>query len=50
MGGKGIVLLTGEVGDVTAAVEAGANHAKNQGLLSQMSVIAAPHSDLWEQM
>ena len=50
MGGKGIVLLTGEVGDVTAAVEAGAAHAKTQGLLSQMSVIAAPHADLWEQM
>ncbi len=50
MGGKGIVLLTGEVGDVTAAVEAGAAHAKAQGLLSQMSVIAAPHADLWEQM
>ena len=25
MGGKGVVMLTGEVGDVTAAVEAGAN-------------------------
>ena len=50
MGGKGIVIVTGEVGDVTAAVEAGAAHAKSQGLLSNQSVIAAPHKDLWEQM
>lgn len=50
MGGKGIVLVTGEVGDVTAAVEAGAKHATEQGLLSNTSVIPAPHSELWEQI
>ncbi len=50
MGGKGIVLITGDVGDVTAAVEAGANHAQSVGLLNTSSVIAAPHEELWEQM
>ena len=50
MGGKGIVLVTGEVGDVTAAVEAGAAHAQSLGQLNSTSVIAAPHSDLWEQL
>lgn len=50
MGGKGIVMLTGEIGDITAAVEAGANHAKVQGLLSSTAVIPAPHDDLWKQM
>jgi microcompartment protein CcmL/EutN len=50
MGGKGVVLLTGEVGDVTAAVEAGANYAKTTGTLSSTSVIAAPHEDLWNQL
>ena len=50
MGGKGLVMLTGEVGDVTAAVEAGANHAKQSGLLTSTSVIAAPHQELWEQL
>ena len=50
MGGKGIVMITGEVGDVTAAVEAGAEHAKSQGTLSATSVIAAPHEELWAQM
>ena len=50
MGGKGIVMLTGEIGDITAAVEAGANHAKTQGLLSSTAVIPAPHDDLWKQM
>ncbi len=50
LGGKGIVLLTGEIGDVNAAVEAGANYAKSAGMLSATSVIAAPHPDLWEQL
>ena len=50
MGGKGVVMLTGEVGDVTAAVEAGANYAKTTGMLSSYSVIAAPHQELWEQI
>ena len=50
MGGKGVVMLTGDVGDVTAAVEAGAEYAKTQGTLSATSVIAAPHAELWAQM
>lgn len=50
MGGKGVVLLTGEVGDVTAAVEAGAAYAKQSGQLSAESIIAAPHAELWGQL
>ena len=50
MGGKGMVLVTGDVGDVTAAVEAGADHAKTQGLFCNSSIIAAPHESLWEQI
>ena len=50
MGGKGVIMLTGEVGDVTAAVEAGANYAITSGQLSSTSVIAAPHADLWNQL
>ena len=50
MGGKGITIITGDVGDVTAAVEAGAAYAKQQGLFANSSVIAAPHSDLWDQI
>ena len=50
MGGKGIIMLTGEIGDVTAAVEAGANYAKEEAMLSSYSIIAAPHEDLWNQM
>ena len=50
MGGKGVVMLTGEVGDVTAAVEAGTNYAKGVATLSSSAVIAAPHEDLWKQM
>ena len=50
MGGKGVVMLTGDVGDVTAAVEAGANYAKGASTLSSYTVIAAPHGELWKQM
>lgn len=50
MGGKGVFLITGEVGDVTAAIEAGANYAKSTGTLSSSSVIAAPHEELWAQI
>ena len=50
MGGKGVVMLTGDVGDVTAAVEAGANYAKGVSTLSSYTVIAAPHEELWKQM
>lgn len=50
MGGKGIVLITGDVGDVTAAVEAGAAYAKEQGLFHNSAVIPAPHALLWEQI
>lgn len=35
MGGKGVVMLTGEVSDVTAAVEAGGDYAKQQGAVLQ---------------
>lgn len=50
IGGKGMVLLTGEVGDVTAAVKAGASHAAEKGLLAHTAVIPAPHPELWEQL
>ena len=50
LGGKGVFLITGEVGDVTAAIEAGANYARRDGQFSASSVIAAPHSELWEQI
>ncbi len=50
MGGKGVVMLTGEIGDVTAAVEAGSAYAKTSGQLSSYSIIAAPHEELWGQL
>ena len=50
MGGKGVVMITGDIGDVSAAVEAGANYAKGVATLSSSAVIPAPHEDLWRQM
>ena len=50
VGGKGIVYFTGEVADVTAAVEAGSRYAKEQGLLVGSSVIGSPHEELWNYL
>lgn len=50
MGGKGMVLVVGDVGDVTAAVEAGSRHAQDQGLFCNSAVIPAPHEELWAQI
>ncbi len=50
MGGKGVVMITGDIGDVSAAVEAGAKYAMGIATLSSSAVIAAPHEDLWKQM
>ncbi len=50
MGGKGIVIVTGDVGDVTAAVEAGARYAEEHGLFANKSLLPAPHAELWEQL
>mgnify|MGYP002679161509 FL=1 len=48
LGGKCFVTMTGEVADVTAAVEAGAKIAAKTGVLINTEVIANPHPDLWE--
>lgn len=47
MGGKCFVTMTGEVADVTAAVEAGAKLAADNGVLMNSEVIPNPHPDLW---
>ena len=46
IGGKSYVTFTGEVSDVTAAVEAGAADAQRVGLLVRRVVIARPHDDM----
>jgi len=48
MGGKCFVTLTGDVADVSAAVEAGARIAAKTGVLINTEVIANPHPELWE--
>ena len=50
MGGKGVLMVTGEVGDVTAAIEAAGDYAIRQGLFSSKSIMAAPHEDLWKHL
>jgi microcompartment protein CcmL/EutN len=46
LGGKAFVTLAGEVGDVRAAVAAGAGIAEERGHLVREVVIAGPHPDL----
>ncbi|MHC5212758.1 MAG: BMC domain-containing protein [Planctomycetota bacterium] len=48
IGGKSYVTFTGEVGDVTAAVEAGAADADRVGMLVRRVVIPRPHADMEE--
>lgn len=50
MGGKCFVTMTGEVADVTAAVEAGSMLAAKNGVLMNSEVIPNPHPDLWESV
>lgn len=46
MGGKSFILLTGSVGDVKAAVSAGCEAPREEGLLVGFSVIPSPHEEL----
>jgi microcompartment protein CcmL/EutN len=46
MGGKAVVLFTGDVGAVNAAVRAGTQTILDSGFLVDQLVIAAPHSGL----
>jgi len=50
MGGKCFVLMTGSVGAVEAAVEAGSRRAMEAGMLVDKNVIANPHEDLWNSI
>ncbi|MDR3560368.1 MAG: BMC domain-containing protein [Negativicutes bacterium] len=46
MGGKAVVLLTGDVGAVTAAIRTGSDVIREGGFLIDQLVIAAPHKTL----
>ncbi|UCE14941.1 MAG: BMC domain-containing protein [Candidatus Heimdallarchaeota archaeon] len=46
LGGKAFALFTGDVGAVRAAIGAGVNRVKEQGLVLSTALIPAPHKDL----
>ena len=50
MGGKGVAIITGTVAAVQAAVDAGSDYAKRQGLFDASSVVPAPHEELWKYL
>jgi len=50
LGGKSFVVLTGDVGAVRAAVEAGAAPVIDKGLLVRRSIIASPKKELFERL
>jgi microcompartment protein CcmL/EutN len=47
LGGKGFVLMAGDVSSVQAAVEAGSKAAAEEGMLVARSVIPAPSEELF---
>lgn len=49
VGGKGFVLLTGDIASVEAAVSAGAQVAAEDGILVGRAVIAAPTKELFRE-
>lgn len=49
VGGKGFLLMTGSVADVSAGVEAAANGAAEKGLLVSKVVIARPEKELFQE-
>jgi microcompartment protein CcmL/EutN len=49
LGGKGFVLMTGDVASVEAAVEVGAKVAGMDGILVDRAVIAAPAKELFRE-
>ena len=50
LGGKGFVLLSGDVAAVQASVEAGAAYARESGLLVGTTVLPRPADALFEQL
>lgn len=49
IGGKAYVMLTGDVGSVKAAVDAGVNVIKGKGLLVNKVVIPSPRKEILKQ-
>lgn len=50
MGGKALLLMSGEVGAVQMAVEVAGKVASEEGLLAASDVLAAPDEALWEKL
>jgi microcompartment protein CcmL/EutN len=46
LGGKGYFVMTGNLADVEASLEAAKQFVKNQGMLAACELIPAPHPDL----
>lgn len=50
MGGKSLVLFTGDVGSVSMAVDSAASSAGEEGMLVNKSIIPSVHKDLWNKI
>jgi microcompartment protein CcmL/EutN len=46
LGGKGFVLITGEVSTVKAAIKTAVNEMNTEGVITSHSVIPSPHKDV----
>jgi microcompartment protein CcmL/EutN len=49
LGGKGLLLMTGSISDVTAATQAAADYVRKQGLLVADLVIPRPNPELFAE-
>ena len=46
LGGKGFVLITGEISSVKTAIESAEAQLAEGGLITSFSIIASPHKDI----
>jgi microcompartment protein CcmL/EutN len=49
LGGKAFFVMTGELADVEASIEASKQHVQKEGLLAGAEIIASPHPDMIEK-
>lgn len=49
LGGKAYFIMTGELADVEASLEAASNYVRKEGLLAASEIVQSPHPDLIEK-
>jgi microcompartment protein CcmL/EutN len=50
VGGKGIVVISGDIGSLEAAVKPAIEYCKEEGLLAGYAIIRNPHEDVLREL